>query len=65
MGSCCGAYLDMEGKSYVIGGNMAQFENINKLIEGDAFIDSMKIEGAVSKNKFLLKVFTAFCTSSV
>ena len=33
---------------------------MNKLVEQEAFIDSVKAKSAELKNKFLLKVFTAF-----
>ena len=42
-GSCCGVYLDMEGGGMSLV-ETGQIENINKLIERDAFIDSVRTE---------------------
>ena len=40
-------------------------EYISKLVEREAFIDSIRIQGAELENKFLFKVFTAVCASLV
>ena len=38
---------------------------MNKLVEQEAFIDSVKVKSSELKDKFLFEVFTAFCVSLV
>ena len=38
---------------------------MNKLVEREAFIDSVKVKSSELKDKFLFEVFTAFCVSLV
>ena len=40
-------------------------EFVNRSMEREAFIDSVWVECAQSKNKFLFEIFTAICVSVV
>ena len=42
-----------------------RFEQINKIVEEEFFIDSVMVRGAELRDNFFFEVFTAFCVSLV
>ena len=42
-----------------------RFEQMNKIVEEEFFIDSVMVRGAELRDNFFFEVFTAFCVSLV
>ena len=42
-----------------------RFEQMNKIVEEEFFIDSVMVRGAELREYFFFEVFTAFCVSFV